>query len=74
MSKRKMNYNLVENKVKSVYDVVETATDQVIYTSNEKDARLFMRHLNLGGGFDGWTPSFLLKNFMLPTKKAIPLI
>lgn len=73
MSKRKMNYNMVENKNK-MYDVVETATDQVIYTSNEKDARLFMRHLNLGGGFDGWTPSFLLKNFMLPAKKAIPLI
>ena len=66
MSKRKMNYNLIEGKYKSLYDVVETATDQVIYSSNEKDARMFMRHLNLGGGFDGWTPSFLLKKIKMP--------
>ena len=61
-----MNYNLIEGKYKSLYDVVETATDQVIYSSNEKDARMFMRHLNLGGGFDGWTPSFLLKKIKMP--------
>lgn len=65
MSKRKMNYNLVEGKDKSMYDVLETSTNQVIKSfPGDKflEARNFMRHLNLGGGFDGWTPSFLVKN------------
>ena len=63
MSKRKMNYNLVEGKDKSMYDVLEETTNQVIKSfPGDKflEARALMRHLNLGGGFDGWTPSFLL--------------
>jgi hypothetical protein len=66
MSKRKMNYNLVEGKNKFMYDVLETTTNQVIksFTGDKfSEARAFMRHLNLGGGFDGWTPSFLMKKF-----------
>ena len=65
MSKRKMNYNLVEGKNKSMYDVFEETTNQVIKSfpgDKFSEARAFMRHLNLGGGFDGWTPSFLVKN------------
>lgn len=68
MSKRKMTYNLVEGKDKSMYDVLEETTSQVIKSfPGEKflEAREFMRHLNLGGGFDGWTPSFLLKKINL---------
>ena len=64
MVKRIMNYNLVEGKNKSEYDVLETTTDQVIKSfSGDKflEARTFMRHLNLGGSFDGWTPTFILK-------------
>jgi hypothetical protein len=63
--KRKMNYNLVEGKDKSMYDVLEETTNQVIKSfpgDKFSEARAFMRHLNLGGGFDGWTPSFLVKN------------
>jgi hypothetical protein len=60
-----MNYKLIEDKSKSFYNILETKTEQVI-TSFPGDkfleARAFMRQLNLGGGFDGWTPSFLLKN------------
>ena len=63
--RRKMNYNLVEGKAdKSTYEVIETTTDQVIKSfPGDKfiEARAFMRHLNLGGGFDGWTPSFFCK-------------
>jgi uncharacterized FlaG/YvyC family protein len=72
MSKRKMNYNLVEGKDKSMYDVVEETTNQVIKSfPGDKflEARKFMRHLNLGGGFDGFTPSFLLKNIKIPAEK-----
>ena len=64
MSKRKMNYNLVEGQDKSMYDVLEETTSQVIKSfpgDKFSEARAFMRHLNLGGGFDGFTPSFLLK-------------
>jgi uncharacterized FlaG/YvyC family protein len=70
--KNKMNYNLVEGKNKSMYDVLETTTNQVIKSfPGDKflEARKFMRHLNLGGGFDGFTPSFLLKNIKIPAEK-----
>ena len=76
-AKRRMSYNLVEGQDRSMYDVVEETTGQVIksFTGDKfLEARNFMRHLNLGGGFDGFTPSFVLKNFMLPTKKPINLI
>ena len=59
-----MNYNLIEGKDKSMYDVFETTTNQVIksFPGNKfSEARAFMRHLNLGGGFDGFTPTFFLK-------------
>jgi hypothetical protein len=66
MSKRQMNYNLIEGRIdRNKYDVVETTTNQIINSfPGEKflDARSFMRHLNLGGGFDGWTPNFFLNN------------
>jgi hypothetical protein len=65
MSKRQIVYNLVEGQNKSMYDVLEETTNQVIKSfpgDKFSEARAFMRHLNLGGGFDGWTPSFLVKN------------
>jgi hypothetical protein len=65
MSKRKMTYNLVEGKDKSMYDVLEETTNQVIKSfPGDKflEARAFMRHLNLGGGFDGFTPNFFLNS------------
>ena len=68
MTKRKMNYNLVEGKDKSKYDVLEETTNQVIETfpgDKFAEARAFMRHLNLGGGFDGFTPTFLLRKVHL---------
>lgn len=61
-----MQYKLIESKEdRSKYDVFETATDQVIksYAGDKfSEARKFMRHLNLGGGFDGWTPTFFLRD------------
>ena len=55
-----MNYKL---KVENGVSVIETATEQVIKKFDNLDsARKFMRHLNLGGAFDGWSPSFVLKS------------
>ena len=63
--KRRMNYNLVEGKDKSMYDILEETTNQVIKSfpcDKFLEARAFMRHLNLGGGFDGFSPTFFLKS------------
>jgi len=47
--------------------VIETTTSQTIKTAKTVDeAKKLARHLNLGGGFDGFTPNFFLKNFKIP--------
>jgi len=65
-----MNYKIVEalmlpetsEKNCPIFNVVETSTNQIIKTfPAPKEAKEFMRHLNLGGSFDGWTPTFFLK-------------
>ena len=64
MARRKMNYNLVEGRAdKSLYDILETTTDQVIKSfpgDKFSEARAFMKSLNFGAAFDGWTPTFFL--------------
>lgn len=63
-----MNYRVVEG---ANFTVVETATDHIIKSFKTlKDAKTFMRHLNLGGAFDGWTPNFILKKVPSPSKKS----
>ena len=49
------------------YEVVETGTQQIIKSGMRKEeAKAKTRHLNMGGGFDGWTPSFFLAQIPLP--------
>lgn len=56
------NYKIEEGN--GFFYVKETVTEQIIKCFSEKDtARKFMKHLNFGGGFDGWTPTFFLKKF-----------
>ena len=56
-----MNYKLITNPG-HFFDVLETTTNQIVFTSAEHSkAKEFLRHLNLGGGFDGYTPSFFMK-------------
>jgi hypothetical protein len=55
--------------------VVETTTNQIIKTfETQKSAKEYMRHLNLGGAFDGWTPTFILKKFSIPKEKVVQLV
>jgi hypothetical protein len=55
-----MNYKVKNNS--NIFEVLEIRTDQVIAKfPTQKEAKELLRHLNLGGGFDGWTPSFILK-------------
>ena len=57
-----MNYKLVKNDEKLKYSVVETQTEQIIREYVEhSEAKKLMKHLNLGGAFDGNTPTFFLK-------------
>lgn len=56
-----INYKLIEGENKSIYHVKETATGHIIKSFRQfSEAKKFMKHLNLGGGFDSWTPSFFL--------------
>lgn len=57
-------YKLIEDN--DGLKIFENSTNQIIKTfKDNKEARKFLRHLNLGGGFDGWTPTFFLKEFEL---------
>jgi len=60
-----MGYKVIEVKDKKQFNVVEKRSqfqeEYVIKTySDKEDARKMSRSLNLGNGFDGWTPSFFL--------------
>jgi hypothetical protein len=58
-----MNYKVIENN--SLFSVIETQTEQVISIFEQRaDAKQLSKQLNLGCGFDGWTPTFILT----PTK------
>lgn len=44
-------------------DVVETTTNQTIKSDiGLSKAKALARYLNMGGGFDGFTPAFFLAN------------
>ena len=55
-----MNYNVIEEE--GVWSVMETQTEHLIGKFfDKKEAKTLQRHLNFGGGFDGWTPNFFCK-------------
>jgi len=75
-----MNYKTVEallhpkesEKNCLIYNVIETTTSQIIKTfMDPKEAKDYMRFLNLGGAFDGFTPSFLVKKVENFGKKSV---
>ena len=48
--------------VQSTFKIVETTTDLTVKTGlSRTEAKELCRHLNFGGGFDGWTPTFFLE-------------
>lgn len=45
------------------YHVVETSTGNLVSSDlKEPQAKKLCRHLNVGGGFEGFTPDFFLRN------------
>ena len=70
MKNSKLNYVIEADSTE--YNVIETPTDQVIKVYKAyKDAKELMRHLNLGGAFDGWTPPFMLKKINIMSEKSV---
>lgn len=54
------NYNV--QKISKKFVVKEIKTDSVIQTFNTiKEANSLAKKMNNGGGFDGWSPTFILK-------------
>jgi len=44
------------------FSVLEKRTECILSDfTNQKDAKNYARFLNMGGGFDGWTPFFILQ-------------
>lgn len=55
-------FTMSNHAVMEHYFVVEKATGQTIKRFDSKaEAKKFLRHMNFGGGFDGWTPEFFLR-------------
>ena len=55
-----MSYSVKKNK--GQYDILEKESGTLIQIfGDEKDARDVCRKLNLGSGFEGWTPTFFSK-------------
>lgn len=53
-----INYKIVNRGDK--FCILETQTDQIVKICDDKKvAKKYLKHLNLGGGFDGWSPSFM---------------
>ncbi len=52
-----MSYTVKQNGV--LHEVIERGTDLTVAIKNDNEsARKLARTLNLGGGFNGFTPSF----------------
>jgi len=53
------NYSM--KKKSKEYTIVENQTGHKVYTGKKKgEAYKHLTFLNMGGAFDGWTPSFFL--------------
>jgi len=61
-----MNYKIVRRKKQ--YCVLEIETNMIIRKYNYRSsASSLCQHLNLGGGFDGFTPPFILRESLIPS-------
>jgi len=53
------NYSLIERN--NEYIIHEIMTDNDVFKTDDQDeAYDKLTHFNMGGAFDGWTPSFFL--------------
>ena len=63
-----MNYNVIPVETEEhdyVWCVMEKATEQLIQAFMfSEDAQTYSDFLDKGGGFDGWTPTFILQEIV----------
>lgn len=65
-----MKYKLKQDG--SLWNVIETPTQHLVGTFKDKEkAKKYMRNLNFGGVFDGWTPAFFLKDLNIFREKSV---
>ena len=56
-----MNYRY-QSTSDRMFEIVESATNHIIVTGVEYyEAKHTAKRLNSGGGFNGWTPEFMLQ-------------
>lgn len=56
------NYQIMIDETDFQFNVFETSTSQIIKTFFfQDDAEDYLKFLNRGGAFNGWTPSFMLR-------------
>ena len=61
-----MSYKVVKNQ--NAYSIFEKESDVTIdLQTDEKRARDLCRKMNLGSGFNGWTPLFFAVKYPLTT-------
>lgn len=64
-----MSYSVKQGE--TGYNIVEKDTDVVIVLErSESDARALCRKMNLGSGFNGWTPPFFTTRMNIVTEEA----
>lgn len=64
-----MSYSVKQGEIG--YNIVEKDTDVVIVLErSESDARALCRKMNLGSGFNGWTPPFFTTRMNIVTEEA----
>lgn len=55
-----VNYK-IQKLENGLNEIIETQTGNIVASNlDASQAKTSCRHLNFGGGFDGWTPSFFL--------------
>ena len=61
-----MMYKIVKNEDNDLVSIHETSTGNIILTDvSFSEAKATRRTLNMGGGFDGWTPDFFLNRLII---------
>ena len=64
-----MSYSVKQGK--TGYNIVEKDTEIVIELERpESEARSMCRKMNLGSGFNGWTPTFFTARMNMKTEDA----
>ena len=63
-----MKYKMKEDN--GFWNIIETPTQHVIRSFKDREeAKKYMRNLNFGAVFDGWTPAFFLKDLNKNSEK-----